>query len=81
MTAKLIKGENLTPAQIKQVKAAFINRLTTENGYPQRNPTGARVPAISDAQWLRETAFYFRQDGTLAAKPAHSVPAWLADQQ
>lgn len=68
MTAKLIKGENLTPDQIRQVKVAFVHRLTVENGYPQKNPTGAWVEPITDAQWLKGYAFYFRKDGKLASR-------------
>lgn len=76
---KLIKGENLTPSQVRQVKAAFIYRLTTENGYPKRNPCGARVPAISDAQWLKEHAFYIKANGNLADRPGYCEPACMAE--
>lgn len=78
---KLIKGENLTPAQVQYVKSAFVYRLTTENGYPQRNPCNARVPAISDAQWIEERAFWFNNDGTPchARGKSHAEPAFLAD--
>ena len=77
---RLVKGENLSSAQIKQVKAAFVYRLTIENGYPQRNPCGATVPAVSDAQWIKEHAFYIRSsDGQLADKPAYCEPVSMAD--
>lgn len=76
---QLVKGENLTADQIKQVKATFVYRLTVENGYPQRNPCKASVPAIRDAQWLREHAFYINRDGKLASKPRHCEPVCLAE--
>lgn len=76
---KLIKGENLTTQQIKQVKAAFVHRPTTENNYPNRNPYGLRIPAVNDSQWLREHAFYINVDGSLANKPNYCEPFYLAD--
>lgn len=77
---RLVKGENLSSAQVKQVKAVFVHRLTTENGYPQRNPCGATVPAISDEQWIKEHAFYIRSsDGRLADKPNHCEPVFMAE--
>lgn len=80
MNPKLTPGNKLSPAQIAQVKRAFVYRLTTENGYPQRNPTGARVPAITDEQWINEHAFYFRKDGQLASRPAHCEPAFMVEE-
>lgn len=74
---KLILGDKLTAKQVKEVKAAFVYRATTENGYPQRNPYGIRTPAISDEQWLKEHAFYINTDGSLAAKPSYCEPFYL----
>lgn len=76
---KLIKGENLTPDQVKQVKAAFVHRPTVENNYPKRNVYQLRIPAVEDSQWLREHAFYFCKDGTLAAKPNYCEPYFMAE--
>jgi len=76
---KLIKGENLNISQIRQVKAAFVYRLTTENGYPRRNPCGATVPAITDQEWIKQHAFYIKRDGSLAAKPANCEPVYMAE--
>jgi len=77
--SKLIKGENLTLNQIKQVKAAFVHRPTTENNYPKRNPYGIKIPAVSDEQWVKEHAFYIDANGSLASKPNYCEPFYLAD--
>jgi hypothetical protein len=79
--SKLVKGKDLTPAQVSQVKAAFLYRLTVENGYPKRNPVGATVPAITDGEWLEKHAFFIRKDGNLASKPAFCEPAYMADEE
>lgn len=78
---KLIQGKDLTPNQVRQVKAAFVYRLTIENNYPLRNPCGARIPAISDSQWLEEHAFYIKNNGDLADKPHHCEPFYLAEEK
>ena len=82
---KLIKGTNLSQEQVRQVKAAFMYRLTAENE-PRVRSTYSRmgwdfsvVKLSTDEKWLQETAFYFRNYGTLANKPHHSEPAWMAD--
>lgn len=77
---KLIVGDQLTPNQIKQVKAAFVHRATIETGYPKRNPYGLRIPAVSDSQWLKEHAFYIKADGNLASKPNYCEPFYLAEK-
>ena len=76
---KLVKGDALSAEARQQVLAAYVYRLTMENGYPARNPCGARVPPISDAQWLAEHAFYIRKDGRLAGNRHHAEPSFLAD--
>lgn len=76
---KLTKGTQLNEATKREVLRSFVYRLTTENGYPGRNPCGARVPAISDAQWLSEHAFYVTKSGALARNRHHAEPHYLAD--
>lgn len=76
---KLIKGSKLNAQAKAEVLRCYVYRLTTENGYPERNPCKARVKAISDAQWLEEHAFYVRKDGRLAANRHHAQPAFMAD--
>lgn len=77
---KLTLGTKLTQSQVQQVKRAFVHRPTTENGYPQRNRYGLSIPAISDAQWIAEHAFYIKDDGNLADKPRFAEPFYLADK-
>ena len=71
----LVNGSKLKPAVRAEALARFIYRLTTENGYPQRNPCGARVPAISDEQWLAEHDFYVADSGKLSNWPLLCEPA------
>ena len=82
MTAQLIPGNKLTAHQIQQVKNAFGYRWTIENmnraksWTPNLHPT---IAAIHDEQWINEHAFYFCKDGTLAKKPNHCEPAFMAE--
>lgn len=78
---KLITGDKLSAELKREVLSAFVYRLTTENGYPARNPCRARVPAISDEQWLKEHAFYVTAQGKLARNRRHAEPAYLAEVQ
>jgi hypothetical protein len=79
--AKLVRGDQLTQSTRQEVLRVFVYRLTTENGYPKRNPTGARVSAISDAEWIAYHAFYVNKDGTLSRKHNHAEPAYLAEDE
>lgn len=71
----LVNGSKLKPSTRAAALARFTNRLTTENGYPQRNPCGASVPAISDEQWLAEHDFYVTNSGKLSNLHGHCEPA------
>ena len=82
MTAKLVKGENLTPKQIQEVKSAFGYRWTIQNENRARNWQHNNVPTVAlidDEQYIKEHAFYFRKDGKLASVPRHCVPVYLAE--
>lgn len=77
----LTRGDKL-PAHLQaEVKASYTYRVTVENGYPRRNPCGATVPAITDAQWLKAYAFYVTKRGTLDARRHHAEPACMLDNQ
>lgn len=80
---KLIKGENLTPEQKKQVLSAFVYRWTVENmnraKIAYKNLSSPSIEPIPDSQWLAEHAFYFRKDGRLANSPRHCVPVYMAE--
>jgi len=80
--AKLIKGENLSPEQIKEVKAAFINRFTSDfrPQWANREDCKTCVPTHrSDEEWIIDHAFYFRKDGSLASTHRHCVPVYMAE--
>ena len=70
----LIRGDKLNAVQKRQVLRAFVHRLTYENAY--RAP--CRYPQ-TDQQWLREHAFYFRNDGMLSISRRYAMPASLGE--
>lgn len=76
---KLTKGNKLPSELQEQIKRNYIYRLTIENGYPEKNPCNAKVPAIGDEQWLAEHAFYVTNNGALSKKHTHCEPHYLAD--
>lgn len=71
---KLVNGDQLSTFVLAQVKAGFTYRLTTENGYPGRNPCKASVPAISDAEWLKNHDFWVTNSGRLAKNRRYAEP-------
>jgi hypothetical protein len=74
---KLVKGSDLSKKLQAEVKGAFVHRLTVENGYPQHNPCKATIEAISDSEWLANTAFWVTVTGKLSRKHKHCEPAYL----
>lgn len=76
---RLIKGSELTQQTKREVLASFVYRPTIENGYPRHNPCGARVPAVSDEQWLKEHAFYVTKQGRLALNRHYAKPAFMVE--
>jgi hypothetical protein len=80
----LIRGDELTLHQRRLVTAAFSYRWTHEN--PNRksawsavNKEPPRIPLQTDAQWLREHAFYFVRDGSrLNCRQHFCVPHYMA---
>lgn len=77
----LTRGDQLLPETRRDVLRRYVHRCTTENGYPKRNPCRARVPTISDAQWLLEHAFYTNKDGSLDGRYRHCEPAWMIETE
>lgn len=63
---QLIKGDYLTDAQRLEVKRAFIHWR-----YDQTVTTWE--------EWITKHAFYIRNDGHLASKPNHCMPAVFAE--
>jgi len=78
---KPTRGENLTPKQIAQVKAAFLYRWTIENKDSEAWAyiSTPRIPLVTDEEWIKEHAFYFRKDGQLSRKHTSCVPVYMAD--
>lgn len=76
---KYIKGNDLTPKQVTQVKAAYVHRFTGDH-----RPTWANKPRpdgvpyepqfATDSDWLAAYSFPFKVDGTLASRPGHCTP-------
>lgn len=67
----LIKGQNLTERQRREVLMCYINRhhAIGEGGY-----------YANDEAWLRDHAFHFVKDGSrLARNRHHCEPSFLAD--
>ena len=82
----LIKGSDLTPAQVAEVKRAFVYRWTKDNNKRNavwRNPKHKpSTPLISDQEWLAQYAFHFVKDGSRLSKQRRwAEPAYLADDK
>ncbi len=81
---KLVKGENLTPAQRDEVLAAFIYRRENTVIYPVKSkmvdPSQYRTLCDNlDPVWVNAHAFFIRNDGHLAECPKHCEPYYMAD--
>lgn len=76
----LIKGNELTPKQREEVLNAFIYRWTRDNKNPARAKTQARIPLVSDDEWLQDHAFHFVTNGSrLMYNRRYCVPAYEAE--
>jgi hypothetical protein len=64
----LVKGENLTPKQLSEVKARYIYRhlaIGADKYYP------------NEQAWINDHAFYVRKDGTLSNLHKHCESACM----
>lgn len=66
---KLVKGTNLTPQQLQEVKACFVHRHLA---------IGKDKYYYSEQDWIINHAFYVRKDGHIANKSNHCEPAFMA---
>jgi len=81
---RLVNGSKLLPATRAEVLRCFMYRWTFENERRARyshsvgghNPP--TMPLVTDEQWLREHAFYVRNDGALARNRHHCEPHYMA---
>jgi hypothetical protein len=62
----LIKGNQLSADQKRQVLAAYVNRHLD-------------TTSRSDSEWLEKHAFYFTRSGQLSMKHKHCEPAFTAE--
>ncbi len=69
-----LRGTELTGDDQRHVLRAYLYRLTTENGYPAKNPCGARVAAVSDAYWMSTHCFLVRKNGRLDMRSHSCIP-------
>lgn len=81
---KLVKGENLTPAQRSEVLRAFPYRTMNKTIYPVRSKMVDSMQyktlcANLDPVWVNAHAFYIKNDGHLATRPNHCEPYYMAD--
>lgn len=80
---KLVKGENLTPAQWDEVLRRFIYRR--ENPiYPVKDnmvdpSMYDELCANLDPVWVKSKAFYIRKDGHLSDAHHHCEPEFMGD--
>lgn len=75
----LVIGSDLSLGTRRDILRRYVYRLTIENGYPQRNPTKAKIEATTDAQWLRDHSFYVTKAGRLDNRYNHCMPCYMAD--
>ena len=79
----LVKGVDLTPSQITEVKSAFGYRRTKENQarvLVLGIVSGTKAFETTDEQWIAEHAFYITKAGRLARRPYHCEPAFMAEE-
>ena len=75
---KLIKGENLTLSQISEVKRAFMYRYTGEHTPSAVILQGSKPTHKTDDEWIKDHAFYIRNDGHLSNLPKYCEPSYYA---
>lgn len=73
-------GDNLTPRQRSLALAGFVHRFTGDHkphwaSKPMPNGSPYPVQFASDTDWLRNTLFYCKRDGTLGVE-CRSSPTW-----
>lgn len=80
---RLVRGDQLSPETRAVVLSAYGYRWTVENRerarmwYGKANCRPRNRPTQTDAEWLREHAFYVNRDGKLTANRTHAEPAYL----
>ncbi len=82
----LITGDKLTSDNRRAVLASYVWRWTHENlatataAYSKLKGGPPTMQPVSDAQWLREHAFYVNKDGSLNRRRRYAEPRWMVDR-
>lgn len=83
--SKLVRGDQLPSNLRREVLASYPYRWTSDNRERERVWRGIEgaptIPLISDAQWLREHAFYVTDRGTLDKRKKHAEPAYMIEHE
>jgi len=84
--AKLVKGTDLTPSQLREVLKSdiFKKRATSDNPDGDVNDQHANTAdcggrTVSDMDWVYAHAFYIKANDHLAERPAYCEPYYMAD--
>lgn len=81
----LVRGDQLPSNLRREVLARYPYRWTSDN--PARERAWSRIegaptiPLVSDAQWLRDHAFYVTRRGTLDKRRTHAEPAYMTEER
>ena len=84
--SKLVRGDQLPSDLRREILSKYPYRWTSDNSERERvwrniegKPT---IPLVSDAQWLREHAFYVTDRGTLdKRRNKHAGPAYMIEDK
>lgn len=83
--SKLVRGDQLPSDLRREVLARYTYRWTSDNTARERAWRGIEgaptIPLVSDAQWLREHAFYVTDRNTLDKRRTNAEPAYMAKEE
>jgi hypothetical protein len=81
---KQVKGDRLSIAAQREARARFVNRWTKEHKPGWVHDEKATPPQFaSDSDWLANTLFWVRNDGSLSERPSYceSSPTWPDNEE
>jgi hypothetical protein len=83
--SKLVRGDQLPSDLRREILARYLYRWTSDNQERERAWRGIKgaptIPLVSDAQWLREHAFYVTDRGTLDKRKKGAEPAYMMEHE
>ena len=74
-----VKGSALRPDQQRRALSMFVHRYTAEHRPAWvKDEAATPVQFASDREWLENTLFWVRKDGTISGRHHHceSSPTW-----